>query len=109
MAGRVVADAIIKATEHASDPVRSAVGIGGPHYCPNFMKILKRDDICVGHVCPKHMLHCLDEGMLFQALERSVPKAETVILDWKGLGPYKDSIKKCLTERSIHLMKTSDF
>ena len=76
-----------------------AIGIGGPHYASNFNKVLERTDICIGHICPKHMLSFLDEEMIQQALHAS--GASSAILDWKGMGKEKDRIKQLLDDMRI--------
>ncbi len=108
-AGKVVADAIMNSVGSLNSELRVAVGIGGPHYCPNFSRIMLETDVSAAHVCPKHMLESLDEEMLFQALNRTVPKAEMIILDWKGLGNQKERIKRFITVEGIQLLRIGDF
>lgn len=108
-AGKIVADAIINAIKAVNNitessrtgRLKSAVGIGGQHHCPNFRKILLETDISVAHVCAKYALGSLDEEMLRQAMEKTLPKASMVVLDWKGLGSHKERIKKLLNESGI--------
>lgn len=88
---------------------RTAFGIGGPHHTPNFKKIQLESDIAIGHVCPKYNLENLDKGMILQALEKTIPKADLVILDWKGLGEHKDRLTKILDEINVEVKKTKDY
>ncbi|MBI3033739.1 hypothetical protein HYY72_01120 [Candidatus Woesearchaeota archaeon] len=109
-AGAVVADAIIRSiNDCGKQDVKSAVGLGGTHYCGNFAKIMLNSDFSVAHVCPKHNLADFDIEMLMQAVDKCIPRAETAIVDWKGLGERKESVKKLLADSGIRFFKTSDF
>jgi len=49
--------------------------------------------------------------MIMQAVEKTIPKPEIAVLDWKGLGKYKEKIKIILDEiglgyeRTDHILK----
>ncbi|MBI2574922.1 D-aminoacyl-tRNA deacylase [Candidatus Woesearchaeota archaeon] len=92
-----------------SSRIKSAVGIGGQHHCPNFRKVMLNTDIAVGHVCPKYALESLDEEMLRQAMEKTLPKASVVVLDWKGLGGFKENVKGLVAAAGIECLRTDDF
>jgi len=62
-----------------------AIGIGGPHYCPNFNKIQLNSNIALSHIIPQYMLP-LTEEMIKEALEKTQEEIDFVLLDWKGLG-----------------------
>ncbi len=62
-----------------------AIGIGGPHYCPNFNKIQLNSNIAVSHIIPQYALP-LKEEMVKQALEKTQEEVDFALLDWKGLG-----------------------
>ena len=83
-----------------------ALGIGGPHYCSAFNKIIQRTNIALGHICPKYMLEKLDKELIQQAIERTTPKPKFVLLDWKGLGKEKARIVKILEELNIDYKRT---
>jgi D-aminoacyl-tRNA deacylase len=107
-AAEMLAEAIIKLCSEQIPPQKSVFGIGGTHYCSSFMKVNDSSTIAVGHICPKHMLPFLDNEMLLQALERTIPKAELVLLDWKGLGGEKQRIIALLNELGINYQKTKE-
>jgi D-aminoacyl-tRNA deacylase len=93
-AGEVIAKTIMKIIEEdGHSEQRIAIGLGGPHYCNNFTKVIERTDIAVSHICPKYHLEGLNEGMLRQALERTKEKVDLILLDWKGLGKEKERMK----------------
>jgi len=62
-----------------------AVGIGGPHYCPNFNKIQLKSNVAISHIIPAYVLP-LTEEMLKQAIEKTEEEVDFIVLDWKGLG-----------------------
>jgi len=62
----------------------SAIGIGGPHYCPNFNKVQAASKYALGHIIPEYSLP-LTPGMLKEAIDKTLPQPELAILDWKGL------------------------
>jgi D-aminoacyl-tRNA deacylase len=94
--GQVIASVIIsvlgKLASLEKRKIAVAVGIGGGHYCDRFNKIQLGDEIAIGHVIPKYNLGGLSKEMIQQAVDRCVPKADSVVLDWKGLGKEKQRI-----------------
>ncbi len=62
-----------------------AVGIGGPHYCPNFNKIQLNSNIALSHIIPQYVLP-LTEEMVKDALDKTEEEVDFALLDWKGLG-----------------------
>ncbi len=107
-AGKIIAETIHHLATKEPPHYKVAVGIGGPHHTPNFKKIILGGEIAVGHVCPKYQLENLDKEMVLQAVERSWPKAELIILDWKGIDS-KERITKILAEIGIETKKTKEF
>jgi len=86
-----------------------AVGIGGPHYCPNFNKIQLNSNVAISHVIPQYVLP-LTEEMIQEALNKTQEEVDFVLLDWKGLGnsEQRQQILKILDKLYIHYKKTSD-
>lgn len=106
---KVIADVIRHLVEFKPITYRTAVGLGGPHHTPNFKKVQLSSDIAVGHVCPKYMLEALDLQLLEQALIKTSPKADLVILDWKGLGEFKQKVRQLCEEAGVEVKKTQEF
>jgi len=108
------ADIIAKVIVHLNsiEPMtcKIVIGIGGLHTTPNFKKIMLKTDIAVSHVCPKYQLQNLDEDLIISAVRSSYPGvAEMAILDWKGLGEYKEKITGMLKKLDLPFTKTSSF
>lgn len=98
-AGKIIANTIINIKKENNH--KTVFGIGGPHYCNNFNKLLERTELATGHICPKHMLPYLDKELILQAIEKTQNKPELIMLDWKGLGTEKANIVNLLKELNI--------
>ena len=80
--------------------VSVAIGFGGGHYCPRFNQ--KLDEFAFGHICPKHQADNLDEDLIMQAHNKTLPKPDFAAIEWKGLtGPQKKKITDILDKNSI--------
>jgi len=100
-AGTIIAETIMYLLLSDIDRATVGFGIGGPHYMPNFTKLIERRNIAIGHTCPKYMLQCLDKEMILQAMQKTYDYVDEVILDWKGLGTEKKRIIALLEEMNI--------
>lgn len=112
-AGRILADVIQELHSYIPHHCIPAIGIGGLHHTPNFKKIQLLTDIAIGHVCPKYNLQFLTKDIIIQTIDKTQPKAEVIILDWKGLGSEKERIRNMVDEivheYKIKVMRTQDF
>ena len=66
-------------------------------------------DYAVGHICAKYNLENLDIELVRQAMEKTIPNASLVLLDWKGLGKEKERIVKMLEENNINCQRNDKF
>lgn len=105
--GKVIANTIMQVLQEKIQEPKTAIGIGGPHYCNNFNKLQLNSDIAIGHICPKYMLENLSKEVIQQAIDKTVPKATLAILDWKGLGKEKQRIVTILEEIGIEIKRTN--
>lgn len=85
-----------------------AVGIGGPHYCPNFNKLQLKSNIAISHVIPSYILP-LDKEIVLEAIRKTEEEVDFVVVDWKGIGDEtsKSQITKVLEENYIAWKKLS--
>ena len=104
-AAEIIAKTIIEML-NKNNSYKIAFGIGGPHYCNAFNKVLLRTNIALGHICPKYELESLDKEMLLQAIEKTIPKPEFILLDWKGLGKEKQRIIELIKELNLEYKRT---
>ncbi len=91
-AGNIIARTVSELTDEEFEPSGSAaVGIGGPHYCSGFNKFCFEGNFAVGHVCPKYHADNIDKAMLLQLAEKTSPRTEMFLIDWKGLNSAQRS------------------
>ncbi|MAG10710.1 hypothetical protein CMI44_00140 [Candidatus Pacearchaeota archaeon] len=80
---KTISETIRKFTENPYNEI--VVGIGGPHYCPNFNKIQLKSNVAISHIIPQYALP-LTKEMIKEAIDKTQEEVDFVILDWKGLG-----------------------
>lgn len=103
-AAKAIAEIILNSTSLEGN-FKSAIGIGGTHYCPEFSKLMLRTEWALGHICPEYALHNLNQEMLQQAIAKTIPKPEAIILDWKGLGKEKPRINALLKGQELPVLR----
>jgi D-aminoacyl-tRNA deacylase len=69
-----------------------AIGIGGPHYCPEFTKLQLNSNVAISHIIPKYVAPITEE-MIKQAWEKTQEEPDFAIVDWKGLGKSEERQK----------------
>ena len=86
-----------------------AIGIGGPHYCPNFNKIQLKSNVAISHVISQYVFPFTEE-MIKEAIAKTDEELDFVLLDWKGLGnaEQRQKIIEILDRLYISYKKTSD-
>ncbi|MEK6859911.1 MAG: D-aminoacyl-tRNA deacylase [Nanoarchaeota archaeon] len=90
-AAKIIAKTIISLQNYPNTHIdywKAAIGIGGGHYNQAANKIMLRTNYAVGHIIPKYSLP-LTEYMLKEAESKTQEQISTILLDWKGLGQYK--------------------
>jgi len=81
-----------------------AVAIGGTHYPEKFTKLALEGTYAFSHIMPRHS--CVYADMLQMAIERSAPKAECAVIDWKGISaPQREVAIKKLEELGIEYVR----
>jgi len=86
-----------------------AVGIGGPHYCPNFNKTQANSNVAISHIIPQYVLPISEENIL-ESIEKTQEEVDFILLDWKGLGQaeQRDKIVEILDKHHIRYKRTSE-
>jgi len=110
-AGFVIAKTIIEIIdEFKENPYNEvAIGIGGPHYCPNFNKIQLNSNIALSHIIPQYILPA-SEDMIRQAINNTEEEVDFALLDWKGLGnsEQRKQITDILDKLYVRYKRTSE-
>jgi len=85
------------------------VGIGGPHYCPNFNKIQLNSNIALSHIIPQYTLP-LTEEMIKEALDKTEEEVDFALLDWKGLGnsEQRQKVLEILDKLYVRYKRTNE-
>jgi D-aminoacyl-tRNA deacylase len=78
------------------------VGIGGPHYCPNFNKIQLESEYAISHIVPKYALP-LTETFAQELEKKTIENLKFVLLDWKGIGDAEER------EKTLQVLKHFNF
>jgi len=110
-AGDLIAKTIIQAvnTFKENKNIKPAFGIGGPHYCPNFNEIQLGNKFAISHVIAEYALP-LTPSMVTEAINKTLPKINCVLVDWKGLGnaTQRNNALELLKKFNLEIVKTSD-
>ena len=61
------------------------IGIGGPHYTPNFNPIQLNSRYAIGHIIPEYSLP-LTESIIKEAETKTKEQIKLALIDWKGCG-----------------------
>ncbi len=93
-AGFAVAKTISEAIEEfkINPYYEIAIGLGGPHYCPEFNKIQLDSNVAVSHVIPKYLSPITEEA-LKEAWKKTDEEPDFFLVDWKGLGNAEERQK----------------
>ncbi len=86
-----------------------AIGIGGPHYAPNFNKIQLDSNVAISHIISQYVFPFTEE-MIKEAIAKTEEEIDFVLLDWKGIGTseQRQEIIKILDKLYINHKRTSD-
>ena len=85
-AGKVIAKTILTLQNYKPNPNWiPTIGIGGPHYCPNFNKIQQDSKYAISHIMPEYAMP-LAENFLYELEEKTTEQVKEVLIDWKGCG-----------------------
>ena len=96
---------VISSSTSTEGNYKSAIALGGGHYCPEFTKLVLRTEYALGHICPLYALPSFDAEMLQKAIAATFPKPEAIILDWKGLKGEKQRIKELLEGQPLPVLR----
>ncbi len=104
---RTIVDTIQNFKENPYNEI--AIGIGGPHYCPNFNKIQMNSNIAISHIIPQYAFPITEE-MIREAIAGTEEDIDMLLLDWKGMGngEQRQQTLEVLNKFYIQKKKTSE-
>ncbi len=80
-----VARSVVNAITSSYSGVGYACAFGGPHYASKFTEYAMLHSTGLGHIISKHAFTDIDAEVILQAIERSLPRPDKALVDWKGL------------------------
>ncbi len=109
-AGKVIAMTIKRAINNIvvlDSDYESVIGIGGPHYCPNFNKIQLNSEYAVGHVIPQYCLP-LTSDMIREAVGGTFEEVKKAVVDWKGCGcsAEREKVIDLLKQEGLEVLRS---
>ncbi|MFH1695674.1 MAG: D-aminoacyl-tRNA deacylase [Candidatus Micrarchaeota archaeon] len=109
-AGKILAQTIMNSFENFNPNFKTALGVGGTHYCPEFSKIEERTEIALSHILSKYYIDAVDLSLFKQMIEKTSEKTDLVLLDWKGLiSEQRKKIISFCKELNLEYRRTRDF
>jgi len=86
-----------------------AIGIGGPHYCPNFNPLQLKSNVAISHIISGHNMPITRE-MILETIKKTFEDVDFALIDWKGLGKseQRQEVIGILEENHIQWKRTSD-
>jgi len=93
-AGKVIAKTILSLQDFDKKDYDwvPCIGVGGPHYAPNFNKIQLGDKYAISHIISGYNLP-MSSMMLQEAEVKTLEQVKEVLVDWKGCGRSLDREK----------------
>jgi D-aminoacyl-tRNA deacylase len=87
----------------------SSIGIGGPHYAPNFNKLQLNSSYAIGHIIPEYSLPLI-ESMLKEAEEKTLEQVKEILIDWKGCGKseQREQVLNIVKQLGFQYKRTSE-
>jgi D-aminoacyl-tRNA deacylase len=104
-AHRAVGEALIEALQGVRPVEGVGVAFGGTHYPQKFTELLVEGSYALGAIAAKYALPHLDEGMVGQMIDKAAEKVRLGVVDWKGLGPYKQRVLELIKEAGLELVR----
>jgi len=106
-AAEIIAKVVLEITkEKKEDRYIPAVGYGGPHYAPAFLKYQKESEYAIGHIISAYDLENFDESMIIQPILKTWEKVNIALIDWKGIkGEKRQKLIDILNKNNIKFLK----
>ncbi len=99
---RVVADSITNTLPECM----SSTGFGGGHYARKHTKIMLTTNYCLGHIFSKHVIDYIDEEIILQAIKRSKPQSNNIIIEKKGVkSTQRKKIKEIVNKLGLNIIE----
>ena len=115
-AGEVIANVIKRAINNLfisfgeeNKEWEAVIGVGGPHYCPNFNKIQLNTNYAISHIIPQYNFP-ISEEIIKEAINKTIDPlgVKKAIIDWKGCGKSAErgEVIKILEKCGLEVIRT---
>ncbi len=104
-AARVVAEAVVESLTQKEIWSDVALGFGGTHYPEKFTRLSIEGDLAFSFIVPKYALEHVDEEMFGQMIQRTAAPVKKAVVDWKGMGAYKDKVAGLASQFGLELVR----
>jgi D-aminoacyl-tRNA deacylase len=104
-AASAVGGALVESLTEKTVWSRVAIGFGGTHYPEKFTRMVVEDDIAFSFVVAKYSLEHVDDMMFGQMMQKTNASVRYAVLDWKGMGAYKEKIAGLVSQFGLELVK----
>jgi len=81
-----------------------AICFGGTHYPDKFTEEIIQGKFALGTVIPKHALEFLDDQLFAHIIQRN-SMAKAALLDWGGMGSYKQKVLDLISTTNLEVIK----
>ncbi|TFG24346.1 MAG: hypothetical protein EU529_04590 [Promethearchaeota archaeon] len=109
--GHAILDTCLEYVEfRKKKPPEIGIGFGGPHYAPQFQKLISNKNVAISFICPKYFIRDLNKEMIEQMISNNLEQINCFLIDWKGTNSDdKKHLIPLLEEFDIPIKKTKDF
>ena len=109
-AGEMISSVIMNSFSNFNSIFKTAIGVGGTHYCPEFSKIEERTNIALSHILSKYYVDKTDFDLFSQMIEKTSEPVSLALIDWKGLvSEQRNKIISFCEKLNLEWKKTRDF
>jgi len=98
---RAAAKTIDRILNNEPKDIPAAIGFGGGHYCRKFSLVR---EYALGHICPKYNLMHLDNAMLDEMINKTIPAPSYALIEKKGVGSHRDELLGLLKETCLDIV-----
>ena len=90
--------------EKNTPTIPNAIAFGGTHYPEKFSKLMIDREYNIGHICPKYAMGYLNENLILQMVEKTIPRPTIGLIEKKG-AKKKSEIKHWLYTAGLEILE----
>ena len=111
-AGKIIAKTIIESINTIQNikekDYKITIGLGGPHYCPNFNEIQLEEKYAISFIASSYNFP-LNKENITELIKKTKEKVECFLIDWKSFkSEERSKLLELLKESNLEIIKTTD-